>query len=173
MDSIGKLLQELKGFKDALSKSMNQSPTTISPNISDAASSSAQPDSSAPSTNVSLEKDSRDPKFAPKERKIKELQQRIDTGTYKPDASKIAEKVIPHIMPVGGSGGGRIIPNSPKDLSKEEELTFNKCGQWSIKKADETKHDRCAEGVKEKSPEVKNPHAVCVAAGVEPDKWKK
>ena len=42
----------------------------------------------------SLEKDSFDPKYAPKDRKIKELQQQIDSGTYKPDASKIAEKII-------------------------------------------------------------------------------
>lgn len=37
----------------------------------------------------------------------------------------------------------------------------------------ETKHDRCAREVKEKSPDVRNPHAVCVSAGVEPDAWKK
>lgn len=37
----------------------------------------------------------------------------------------------------------------------------------------ETKHDRCVEHVKENSPEVKNPHAVCVAEGVKPEKWKK
>ena len=29
------------------------------------------------------------------------------------------------------------------------------------------------EEIKEKSPEVRNPHAVCVSAGVEPEKWKK
>lgn len=37
----------------------------------------------------------------------------------------------------------------------------------------ETKHDRCVEHVKENSPEVKNPHAVCVAEGVKPSKWNK
>lgn len=37
----------------------------------------------------------------------------------------------------------------------------------------ETKHDRCVEGVKESSPHIKNPHAVCVAAGVKPSSWKK
>ena len=40
-------------------------------------------------------------------------------------------------------------------------------------KGGKTKHDRCVEGVKENSPEVTNPHAVCVAAGVRPAKWKK
>ena len=42
----------------------------------------------------SLEKDSANPKYAPKERKIKELQTKIDSGTYKPDAGKIADKII-------------------------------------------------------------------------------
>lgn len=41
-----------------------------------------------------------------------------------------------------------------------------------MKKA-ESKHDRCVEHVKENSPEVKNPHAVCVAEGVKPAKWGK
>jgi hypothetical protein len=40
-------------------------------------------------------------------------------------------------------------------------------------KAEESKHDRCVEHVKENSPEVKNPHAVCVAEGVRPAKWSK
>lgn len=39
-------------------------------------------------------------------------------------------------------------------------------------KADKTKHDRCVEEVS-KDPSIDNPHAVCVAAGVEPEKWKK
>ncbi|CAK0741424.1 hypothetical protein CCP1ISM_130005 [Azospirillaceae bacterium] len=37
----------------------------------------------------------------------------------------------------------------------------------------ETKHDRCVEHVKENSPGVENPHAVCVAQGVKPSAWKK
>lgn len=37
----------------------------------------------------------------------------------------------------------------------------------------ETKHDRCVREVKQNSPEVKNPHAVCVAEGVKPSNWKK
>lgn len=40
-------------------------------------------------------------------------------------------------------------------------------------KGKKTKHDRCVEGVKENSPNVTNPHAVCVEAGVEPESWKK
>jgi hypothetical protein len=41
-----------------------------------------------------------------------------------------------------------------------------------LKKA-ESKHDRCVKDVERNSPEVKNPHAVCVAEGVKPAKWGK
>lgn len=37
----------------------------------------------------------------------------------------------------------------------------------------ETKHARCVEHVKQNSPGVSNPHAVCVAEGVRPGNWKK
>ena len=40
-------------------------------------------------------------------------------------------------------------------------------------KGGKSKHDRCVEHVKENSPGVTNPHAVCVAEGVRPAKWKK
>lgn len=40
-------------------------------------------------------------------------------------------------------------------------------------KGGKTKHDRCVEHVQANSPDVSNPHAVCVASGVKPDKWKK
>lgn len=43
-----------------------------------------------------LEKASVDPKLAPKDAKVKELQSKIDSKTYKPDASKIADKMISH-----------------------------------------------------------------------------
>lgn len=43
----------------------------------------------------------------------------------------------------------------------------------NLAKAEKSKHDRCVEHVKENSPEVKNPHAVCVAEGVKPAKWSK
>jgi len=36
-----------------------------------------------------------------------------------------------------------------------------------------TKFDRCVEGVKENSPDVDKPEAVCVAAGVRPTSWGK
>ena len=54
-------------------------------------------------------------------------------------------------------------------LKKTEEMLKNS----AIFKAEKSKHDRCVEQVKEKSPEVKSPHAVCVSAGVVPEKWHK
>lgn len=41
-----------------------------------------------------LEKDAKNPALAPKERKVKELQGKIDAGMYKPDASKIADAML-------------------------------------------------------------------------------
>lgn len=56
-------------------------------------------------------------------------------------------------------------------LKKAQELT--KEALEALEKADKSKHDRCVEQVEEQNPDVKNPHAVCVAAGVEPEKWNK
>lgn len=42
----------------------------------------------------SLKKDAADPKLAPKDVKVKELQGKIDSGTYKPDAGKIADAML-------------------------------------------------------------------------------
>lgn len=36
-----------------------------------------------------------------------------------------------------------------------------------------SKHDRCVEHVEESNPNIRNPHAVCVAAGVKPSEWNK
>ncbi len=44
----------------------------------------------------SLKKDAANPKLAPKDVKVKELQGKIDSGTYKPDAGKIADAIIKH-----------------------------------------------------------------------------
>jgi anti-sigma28 factor (negative regulator of flagellin synthesis) len=44
----------------------------------------------------SLEKDSKDPTWRPKDMKIKQLQSQIDSGTYKPDAKAIAGKMLEH-----------------------------------------------------------------------------
>lgn len=60
--------------------------------------------------------------------------------------------------------------NGAKINKSELETDFNKLEELL---KGETKHDRCVEHVKENSPEVKNAHAVCVAEGVKPEKWKK
>lgn len=61
-----------------------------------------------------LRKDSVNPKLAPKDRKVKQLQQQIDAGKYKPDSKKIAGKMV--------------------DRELKEKMTFNKSGQWSLEK---------------------------------------
>lgn len=55
----------------------------------------------------SLEKDAADPKFAPKEVKVKQLKAQVDAGTYKPDSKKIADKMV-------------------------ERVKLSKGGQWSL-----------------------------------------
>lgn len=54
------------------------------------------------------------------------------------------------------------------EIKKEENCSS--CGQMHKK---ETKFDRCVEHVKEQSPKVKSPEAVCVSQGVKPEKWNK
>ncbi len=56
-------------------------------------------------------------------------------------------------------------------LAKAQEL-LNK-SELAKSEGSKSKHDSCVEHVKENSPEVKNPHAVCVAEGIEPAKWEK
>lgn len=68
-----------------------------------------------------------------------------------------------------------------KYSAKEAATAVLKKAEELLKKAEvlkkvagkESKHDRCVEHVKENSPEVKNPHAVCVAQGVKPASWSK
>lgn len=62
------------------------------------------------------------------------------------------------------------IDEATEKPEKKEKKSFEKSEK--IEK-EESKHDRCARKVKEKNPEVENPHAVCVSAGVEPEKWQK
>jgi len=64
-------------------------------------------------------------------------------------------------------------------LKSQHKQKIEKCGQKCDKKIEKkdksgrTKHDRCVEHVKENSPDVDNPHAVCVSRGVYPEKWSK
>lgn len=60
------------------------------------------------------------------------------------------------------------VKKSEKKLKK-----FMKSRHEKMEKAAKSKHDRCVEQVEEKSPDVKNPHAVCISAGVMPEKWGK
>lgn len=46
--------------------------------------------------NVSMKKDAKNPALAPKDRKVKDLQHKIDSGTYKPDSEKTAEAILKH-----------------------------------------------------------------------------
>jgi anti-sigma28 factor (negative regulator of flagellin synthesis) len=64
-----------------------------------------------------LEKDSANPALAPKEVKIKELQGKIDAGTYKPNPAKIADKML-----------------KDEDMMMSEELECSANGQWNLKK---------------------------------------
>lgn len=65
--------------------------------------------------NEQLKKDAVNPKNAPKERKIKDLQRQIDSGKYKPDSGKIADKIIERELP-------------------KEKTKISKNGQWSLSK---------------------------------------
>lgn len=56
--------------------------------------------------------------------------------------------------------------------AKHPKKVLSDLRQEKVEKS-ESKHDRCVKEVKENSPDVKNAHAVCVAEGVKPAKWKK
>lgn len=53
-----------------------------------------------------MEKDSVDPKLAPKDAKVKMLQQKIDAGTYKPDPKKIANAMVKEEKKQGNDAKG-------------------------------------------------------------------
>lgn len=101
-DRLDALIKELNQLKEELTKAVNESY-------------SSDPNQSAL---MSMQKDAVNPALAPKEVKIKELQTKIDAGKYKPDAGKIADKII----------------ERSKVKKGEECLKFNKNGQWSLEK---------------------------------------
>lgn len=92
MEQLEALIKKLTDLKEELSKNMN-----------------CAPGSTANMAKEELEKDAANPALAPKEVKIKALQQQIDAGKYKPDASKIAGKML------------------------KEELSCSENGQWNLK----------------------------------------
>lgn len=120
MDKLDALIKTLTDFKEELNKNVNASYDST-PNM--AKEEAALPDKvnlnnpyneqhedeKKKKKEEKLDKASKDPALAPKEVKIKELQSKIDNKTYKPDASKIADKML------------------------KEELTCSENGQWDIK----------------------------------------
>lgn len=66
-----------------------------------------------------LEKDAKNPALAPKDRKVKELQGKIDAGTYKPDAGKIADAMLKH--PEKPLKKEECHPEDPKHEEKEQD----------------------------------------------------
>lgn len=98
MDKIDSLIKTLTEFKEELNKNMNASYGATTPNM----------------TKEEIEKGAANPALAPKEVKIKKLQAQIDAGTYKPNASKIADKML------------------QKEEDGVEELHCSANGQWKI-----------------------------------------
>lgn len=97
---------------------------------------------------------------------------------------EIIKKAAPQNQTFAQASGIKVPqPSAPKapekviDNTKSKELKLKKFmdhkNEKKLQKTSESKHDRCAKEVKEKNPEVENPHAVCVAAGVKPAKWSK
>lgn len=92
-----------------------------------------------------LEKASANPKFAPKDIKVKELQGKIDSGTYKPDASKIADKMLKGDKKETEKDA--MNAELGKKMAKDEammmgegcsigDMKMAKNGQWRLDKAD-------------------------------------
>ena len=105
MDNIDFLIKKLTEFKEELNKNINCAPGS-NPNMSkeemDKAASKAP--SASPVVGIPAEQ--------VKTAKIKNLLRQIEGGTYKPDAGKIADKML------------------------KEELTCSENGQWNLKVQD-------------------------------------
>ena len=102
MDIIEKLIKSLEEAKAELSKNMNCAPGA-NPNMAkeEIDKSASKVPTASPVVGMSTEQ--------VKQAKIKNLQRQIDSGTYKPDPKKIADKMI------------------------KEELTCSENGQWNLK----------------------------------------
>lgn len=88
-----------------------------------------------------MAKDSRDPKLAPKEVKVKQLQAQVDNKTYKPDSAKIADKMLKDEALMMGEG------------CSARDAKIAKNGQWSMNKSafKELEHKLEGEGKSEES----------------------
>lgn len=108
-----------------------------------------------------LEKDAVNPKLAPKEVKIKELQGKIDAGTYKPDAGKIASKMLGKSdketeKEAMDAEFGKMAKDEAMMMGEGcgmEAMAMSKDGQWSFKKSafKDLEHKLEGEGKSEKS----------------------
>jgi anti-sigma28 factor (negative regulator of flagellin synthesis) len=90
-----------------------------------------------------LEKDAANPKLAPKEVKIKELQGKIDSGTYKIPAAKIADKMLGKSdketeKEAMDAEFGKMAKDEAMMMGEGcgmEAMAMSKDGQWSFKKS--------------------------------------
>lgn len=83
--------------------------------------------------------------------------------------AQMAEVKVPQ-QPKAPEANPKMIIKPPLKLKKFMDSVMAK---KSMLKGEKSKHDRCVEQVKEASPDVRSPHAVCVSRGVVPEKWKK
>lgn len=125
MDIIDQLIKSLEDAKAELSKNMNCAPgsnSNMSKEEMDKAASKAP--QSSPVVGIPAEH--------VKAVKIKNLQRQIEGGTYKPDAGKIADKMINPDHPPSLSH------RDVKKLVKEEqeEMQMSENGQWNLKTQD-------------------------------------
>jgi anti-sigma28 factor (negative regulator of flagellin synthesis) len=106
VDKIEALIKKLQEAKQELEKNLNCAPGMASPNMA----------------KEEMEKDAKNPALAPKDVKVKELQGKIDAGTYKPDAKKIADKILKDEAMAMGEG------------CEMKDMKTHANGQWSMKK---------------------------------------
>lgn len=107
-----------------------------------------------------LEKASKDPALAIKEVKIKELQGKIDAGTYKPDAKKIADKML-KMSPNEATAAAPPVNGAPppvgSDMAKEDE-------PHKDDPEHEEKEKVRAKNIKEEAEEILDMHKGCTFA---------
>lgn len=132
MDKIEALIKRLQEAREELNKNVNAS-YSAAPNMSK---DEVRPDKGFGKITIKedpkpvgkvilkeeMAKDAANPALAPKDAKVKMLQTKIDAGTYKPDAKKIADKMLKDEAMMMGEG------------CTMKELKSSANGQWSMKK---------------------------------------
>lgn len=100
----------------------------------------------------------------------------VKSGNSKDSSGpRLARQVSPSGNPKEEAEGN----NAPNGMEPPYEFKDKVAKELAKEKAShgmektESKHDRCVKDVERNSPGVKNAHAVCVAEGVKPAKWKK